>query len=52
VTSGVVPEMFVSTPTELVAMLCLDDKLMEVSDVIATPTRGVDRDRRNQHELL
>jgi multiple sugar transport system substrate-binding protein len=36
VTSGVVPDMFVSTPTELIAMLAWDDKLVDVSDVIAT----------------
>jgi multiple sugar transport system substrate-binding protein len=36
VTSGVVPDMFVSTPTELIAMLAWDDKLTDVSDVIAT----------------
>jgi multiple sugar transport system substrate-binding protein len=36
VTSGVVPDMFVSTPTELIALLAWDDKLVEVSDVIAT----------------
>ena len=36
VTSGVVPDMFVSTPTELVAMLAWDDKLLDVTDVIAT----------------
>src|SRR5438477_11065297 len=34
VTSGVVPDMFVSTPTELIALLAWDDKLVEVSDVI------------------
>jgi multiple sugar transport system substrate-binding protein len=36
VTSGVVPDMFVSTPTELIALLAWDDKLVDVSDVIAT----------------
>jgi multiple sugar transport system substrate-binding protein len=36
VTSAVVPDMFVSTPTELIALLAWDDKLVDVSDVIAT----------------
>jgi multiple sugar transport system substrate-binding protein len=36
VTSDVVPDMFVSTPTELIAMLAWDDKLTDVTDVIAT----------------
>ena len=36
VTSGVVPDMFVSTPTELIALLAWDDKLVDVSDVVAT----------------
>src|SRR5437870_3174021 len=35
VTSGVVPDMFVSSPTELIALLAWDDKLVDVSDVIA-----------------
>src|SRR5712691_7038974 len=36
VTSGVVPDMFVSSPTELIALLAWDDKLVDVSDVVAT----------------
>jgi multiple sugar transport system substrate-binding protein len=36
VTSGVVPDMFVSTPAELIALLAWDDKLVDVSDVVAT----------------
>jgi len=47
------PGNVVSTPTELVAMLAWDDKLMEVSDVIGNATRGrVDPRPPNQHELL
>jgi multiple sugar transport system substrate-binding protein len=36
VTSGVVPDMFPSTPTEVVALFAWDDKLVDVSDVVAT----------------
>src|SRR5947208_9455210 len=36
VTSGVVPDMFPSNPTELIALLAWDDKLIDVSDVLAT----------------
>src|SRR5438477_6455205 len=36
VTSGVVPDMFPSNPTELIALLAWDDKLVDVSDVLAT----------------
>src|SRR5437016_2826282 len=35
-TSGVVPDMFPSNPTELIALLAWDDKLIDVSDVLAT----------------
>src|SRR5258708_604029 len=36
VTSGVVPDFFPSNPAELVALLAWDDKLLDVSDVVAT----------------
>src|SRR5712671_7411435 len=36
VTSGVVPDFFPSNPLELVALFAWDDKLVDVSDVVAT----------------
>jgi multiple sugar transport system substrate-binding protein len=36
VTSGVVPDMFVNQPNEIVSFYAWDDKLLEVTDVIAT----------------
>jgi multiple sugar transport system substrate-binding protein len=36
VTSGVVPDFFGNTPSELIALYAWDDKLVDVSDVIAT----------------
>jgi multiple sugar transport system substrate-binding protein len=36
VTSGEVPDLYQSTPTELIALQAWDDKLVDVSDVIAT----------------
>jgi multiple sugar transport system substrate-binding protein len=36
VTSGVVPDFFPSNPLELVALLAWDDKLVDVSNVVAT----------------
>ena len=34
VTSGVVPDMFYSTPAEIIALYAWDDKLVDVSDVV------------------
>src|SRR5205823_9553322 len=34
--TGVVPDMFVSTPTEVIALFAWDDRLLDVSDVVAT----------------
>src|SRR6266850_1478482 len=34
--TGVVPDMFVSTPTEIIALFAWDDRLVDVSDVVAT----------------
>src|SRR3954466_8908997 len=34
-TSGVVPDMFVNQPTEIVSFYAWDDKLVDVTDVIA-----------------
>src|SRR5215472_3342234 len=36
VTSGVVPDMFPNNPTEVVSLFAWDDKLVDVSDVLAT----------------
>jgi len=36
VTSGVVPDFFPNNPTEVVALFAWDDKLVDVSDVVAT----------------
>src|SRR5271169_6735681 len=36
VTSGVVPDVFPSNPTEMVALYAWDDKLVDVSDVVET----------------
>ena len=36
VTSGVVPDLYPSTPTELIGLHAWDDKLVDVSDVIET----------------
>jgi multiple sugar transport system substrate-binding protein len=36
VTSGLVPDLFQNTPTELIALYAWDDKLLDVSDVIET----------------
>jgi multiple sugar transport system substrate-binding protein len=36
VTSGVVPDMFPSNPTEAIALFAWDDKLVDVSDIVAT----------------
>src|SRR6266542_6062821 len=36
VTSGVVPDVFPSNPTEAIALFAWDDKLVDVSDVVAT----------------
>src|SRR5215204_632709 len=36
VTSGVVPDFFVSTPSEIIALYAWEDKLVDVSDVVAT----------------
>jgi multiple sugar transport system substrate-binding protein len=36
VTSGIVPDMFPSNPTEAIALFAWDDKLVDVSDVVAT----------------
>src|SRR5262245_54569628 len=36
VTSGVVPDMFPNNPTEVVSLFAWDDKLIDVSDVLAT----------------
>src|SRR5215472_4343425 len=35
-TSGVVPDLFQNNPFEIVALYALDDKLVDVSDVVAT----------------
>ena len=34
--SGVIPDMFVSTPAEVIALFAWDDRLVDVSDVVAT----------------
>ncbi len=36
VTSGLVPDLFQNTPTELIALYAWDDKLLDVGDVIET----------------
>ena len=36
VTSGVVPDLFQNTPPEIIALYAWDDKLVDVSDVVAT----------------
>jgi multiple sugar transport system substrate-binding protein len=36
VTSGVVPDFFTNTPSELIALYAWEDKLVDVSDVVAT----------------
>jgi multiple sugar transport system substrate-binding protein len=36
ITSGVVPDMFVNQPTEIVSLFAWDDKLVDVTDVVAT----------------
>jgi multiple sugar transport system substrate-binding protein len=36
VTSGLVPDLFQNTPTELIALYAWDDKLLDVSEVIET----------------
>src|SRR5207244_8986457 len=36
VTSGLVPDMFPNNPTEVVSLFAWDDKLVDVSDVLAT----------------
>jgi multiple sugar transport system substrate-binding protein len=36
VTSGVVPDLFQNTPPEIIALHAWDDKLVDVSDVVAT----------------
>jgi multiple sugar transport system substrate-binding protein len=36
VTSGVVPDLFQNTPAEIIALYAWDDKLVDVSDVVAT----------------
>jgi multiple sugar transport system substrate-binding protein len=36
VSSGVVPDLFQNTPAEIVALYAWDDKLVDVSDVVAT----------------
>src|SRR6266700_5403635 len=36
VTSGVVPDLFPSNPGEVIALFAWDDKLVDVSDVVAT----------------
>src|SRR5438105_2497155 len=36
VTSGVVPDMFVNQPTEVISLFAWDDRLVDVSDVLAT----------------
>jgi multiple sugar transport system substrate-binding protein len=36
VTSGVVPDFFVSQPAEIIALYAWDDKLVDVGDVVAT----------------
>jgi len=36
VTSGLVPDLFQNSPTELIALYAWDDKLMDVSDVVET----------------
>ena len=36
VTSGIVPDFFTNNPAEIIAMFAWDDKLVDVSDVVAT----------------
>src|SRR5436309_134098 len=36
VTSGVVPDLFPNNPSEIIALFAWDDKLVDVSDVVAT----------------
>jgi multiple sugar transport system substrate-binding protein len=36
VTSGVVPDFFTNSPTEIIALFAWDDKLVDVGDVVAT----------------
>ena len=36
VTSGVVPDMFPNNPAEAIALFAWDDKLVDVTDVVAT----------------
>src|SRR5262245_21493405 len=36
VTSGVVPDFFVNSPTEVIALFAWDDKLVDVGDVVET----------------
>src|SRR5438309_7978612 len=36
VTSGIVPDMFPSNPAEVISLFAWDDKLVDVSDVMAT----------------
>ena len=52
VTSGVVPDLFQNSPAEIIALYAWDDKLVDVSDVVATTTGGVRRDRASQRQLL
>src|SRR4051794_13298450 len=35
-TSGVVPDMFTNQPTEIISLFAWDDRLVDVSDVVAT----------------
>src|SRR5216683_7290180 len=35
-TSGVVPDFFPNNPTEVIALFAWDDKLVDVSDIVAT----------------
>src|SRR3954453_17472364 len=36
VTSGIVPDFFPNNPAEIIALFAWDDKLVDVSDVVAT----------------
>ncbi len=40
VTSGDVPDLFQNTPFEIIALFAWDDKLLDVSDVVATQQEG------------
>ena len=52
VTSGLVPDLFQNTPTELIALYAWDDKLLDVTDVIETQKCRIHRNRTAVRVLL